>query len=35
LVSHHFELQDTAEAFAMQDNETDGLIKSIVRIQNV
>jgi len=34
LVSHHFELQDTAEAFAMQDNETDGLIKSIVRIQN-
>lgn len=32
MVSHHFELENTAEAFAMQDNKTDGLIKSIITV---
>jgi len=30
LVSHHFTLDETPEAFAMQDEQADGLIKSIV-----
>jgi L-iditol 2-dehydrogenase len=32
LVSHHFALPDTPEAFAMQANEAVGLVKSIVRV---
>lgn len=32
LVSHHFALDDTPDAFAMQDEQADNLIKSIVRL---
>lgn len=33
LVSHHFVLDDTPDAFAMQDEQADNLIKSIVRLK--
>ena len=32
LVSHHFSLKDTAQAFAMQDDEATGLLKSIITV---
>ncbi|MBX2823234.1 MAG: alcohol dehydrogenase catalytic domain-containing protein [Gammaproteobacteria bacterium] len=33
LVSHHFSLSDTAEAFALHDAQADGVIKSIITIE--
>jgi len=34
LVSHHFSLNQTADAFALQDEQAAGLLKSIVRLDN-